>query len=181
MTRGLVSILTGFVFCVALIQQCSDPEADYDNTTEVDRPSQESWDSEIYLTKLGVRNAIIHAGHLSQYSDQQMAILNEDVKADFFRENRHTSTMYADSAVVFQQKNTMRAFKNVVVKSDSGITLYTERLAYDPSTEKITSDTTVTLTTETDTLHGIGFESNNDLTEWKITKPWGVTRREMKE
>ena len=26
-----------------------------------------------------------------------------------------------------------------------------------------------------DTLYGIGFESNVDLTHWKIKKPWGVS------
>ena len=26
-----------------------------------------------------------------------------------------------------------------------------------------------------DTLYGIGFESNADLTHWKIKKPWGVS------
>lgn len=163
------------------LASCSSPEMDYEGQVNTNRPSQESWNSEIYLTKLGVRNAVVHAGHMEQYNDRKLTIMNEDVEADFFKDNEHTSTLFADSAVVFQEKNIMRAFRNVVVESDSGITLYTERLAYDPETEKITSDTTVKMTTETDTLHGVGFESNTDLTEWKILKPWGVTRREMKK
>ncbi|MBS1271737.1 MAG: Lipopolysaccharide export system protein LptC [Candidatus Marinimicrobia bacterium] len=164
----------------SLLTLCSSPETEYENQAESTRPSQESWNSEIYLTQLGMRNAVVRAGHLEQYNDRQLTIMNENVEADFFKDNEHTSTLWADSAVVFQEKNIMRAFRNVVVKSDSGVTLFTERLAYDPQTEKITSDTTVKMTTETDTLHGVGFESNTDLTEWKILEPWGVTRRKMK-
>jgi len=161
------------------IFQCSEPDQEKTPSVDSNRPTQESWDSEIYITKLGERNAKIHAGHLAQYEKNRSVVLNEDVKADFYRDDEHVSTLYADSAIVFQKTNVMRAFKNVVVKSDSGITLYTEQLEYTQKTEKITSDTTVTLTTETDTLHGIGFESNTELTQWKILKPTGVTTREF--
>jgi len=173
-----------YIFILVIVSSglmmCSAPE-EQEQTVPGQRPTQESWDSEIYLTELGERHATIQAGHLAQYEDKEMVILNEDVKTDFFRENKHSSTLVADSAVVFRNTNVMRAFGQVVVESDSGITLYTERLAYDPDTEKITADTAVTLTTETDTLHGIGFESNSDLTEWVITQPRGVTRREFGE
>lgn len=172
----IIGILVG-----SFLIGCSDPEVDSRDGTTANRPTQESWNSEIYLTKLGVRNAVVHAGHLAQYADEDKTILNEKVKADFYRDNSHTSTMWADSAIVFREKNIMRAFRDVVVESDSGVTLYTERLAYNPGTETITSDTTVTLTTETDTLHGVGFESNNDLTEWRILNPRGVTRREFEQ
>jgi len=161
--------------------QCSEPGQEKTPPIEEKRPTQESWDSEIYITHLGERNAKIHAGHLAQYEKNSSVVLNEDVKADFYKEDEHVSTLYADSAIVFQNTNVMRAFKNVVVESDSGITLYTEQLEYTQKTEKITSDTTVTLTTETDTLHGIGFESNTELTRWKIKQPTGVTTREFKE
>lgn len=166
-------------FALAVFIQCSEPGQDNAKVVEQKRPTQESWDSEIYLTHLGERNAKIHAGHLAQYEQNNSVILNEDVKADFYKKNKHVSTLFADSAVVFQNTNVMRAFKNVVVKSDSGITLYTEQIEYTQKTEKITSDTLVTLTSETDTLHGIGFESNTDLTQWKILKPTGVTTREF--
>jgi len=39
----------------------------------------------------------------------------------------------------------------------------------------------VTFITESDTLTGIGFESDSDLKNWIIEKPSGVTNREFKE
>lgn len=169
------------IVILALLQFCSAPEQN-GQTTQVERPSQESWNSDIYLTKLGTRHAKVHAGHLSQYDDEEMVIMNQKVQSDFYRDGEHSSVLLADSAVIFRKTNVMRAFGDVVVESDSGdITLKTPRLVYDPDTEKITSDTTVTLTTETDTLHGIGFESNSDLTEWRIVQPHGVTRRSFEE
>jgi len=183
MKRFILFLLNGIL--VFSLTWCSNPgQNDSSSDTSAQRktrPSQESWDSEIYLTKLGVRNAIIHSGHLEQYNQQDRVQMNEGVKADFFKDNDHMSTLTADSAVVFQKRNIMHAYKNVIVHSDSGVTLYTERISYSQKTEKITSDTMVTMTTRTDTLHGIGFESNLDLTQWKIKQPWGVTTREMKK
>lgn len=179
--RRFINLFIAILVLGVTFVGCSQPDQGEESTSERNRPTQESWDSEIYITHLGERNAVIHAGHLAQYEKNNTVILNQAVKADFFKENKHVSTMYADSAIVFQNNNVMRAYRNVVVESDSGITLYTEQLQYTQQTEKITSDTLVTLTTETDTLHGIGFESDTQLKEWKILKPTGVTTRKLEE
>ena len=69
----------------------------------------------------------------------------------------------------------MIAIGNVVVLSDSGVTLFTDTLSWDNIREKVYSDDEVIfITEEQDTLYGIGFESDVELDNWKILKPTGV-------
>ncbi len=173
------------IFTVMLMVglSCSDPGLEGDQQLNPDEqvPVQESWNSTITLSNLGSRNSDVYADHIMQFEEPERIILDGNVRAELYQDNRHTSTLTADSAVVFREESVMHAFGNVMAKSDSGVTLLTEKLAYSQKSEKIMSDTTVTVTTAEDTLHGTGFESNSDLTEWQITKPWGVTRRQFQE
>ncbi|SVA03165.1 uncharacterized protein METZ01_LOCUS56019, partial [marine metagenome] len=107
-------------------------------------------------------------------------ILEGNVDADFFStEEEHMSNLKSERAFVYEETDNLLAIGNVVVVSDSGVTLFTDSLYWDNKLEKITSNDTIMLTTEMDdTLYGVGFESDVDLTHWKIIKPWGVTARE---
>jgi len=165
------------LFLTVPLLHCTSPEVDQQPAGK-DMPTQESWDSDIYFTQLGTLNAVVHAGHIMQFGSEERTILHQKVKADFYKNNAHTSTLFADSAVIWQQDQ-MEAFGNVKVESDSGVTLYTPQLAYDQKTAKITSDSLVTITTDVDTLHGQGFVSKPDLSDWVIREPRGVTWREL--
>ena len=109
------------------------------------------------------------------------SILDEKVDADFYStEERHMSNLKSEMAYVYgdTKKDSMLAIGNVVVVSDSGVTLFTDSLLWNSSDSLISTDDTVMLITETyDTLNGIGFQSNADLTHWKIHQTWGVTDR----
>ena len=71
----------------------------------------------------------------------------------------------------------MIAMGNVVAISDSGITLYTDTLIWNSKDEKMfTNDSIKIITTEWDTLFGIGFESDSNLKNWKILKPHRVLK-----
>ena len=76
----------------------------------------------------------------------------------------------------------MRAIQSVVVKSDSGITLFTDTLSWNHSKQRIFTDDPVQVVTENqDTLYGVGFESDTEMEYWKILKPSGVTDRMINE
>lgn len=145
-----------------------------------DFPDQESWNPTIILTRDAKKRAVVRSNHLVKFLKKQEIILDGKVDADFFStENRHMSNLKSDHAFVYEKNDNLLAVGNVVVVSDSGVTLFTDSLYWDNSAEIITSNDTVMLTTEmNDTLYGIGFESEVDLTHWKILKPWGVTKRE---
>ncbi|MDP6457320.1 MAG: LPS export ABC transporter periplasmic protein LptC [Candidatus Marinimicrobia bacterium] len=164
---------------VALLISCSVKEDASPILTKDDFPDQESWNPTIILTREGRKRAVVRSGHLAKYSEVQEVVLDKKVDADFFSaEEEHMSNLKSEKALVYEATDNLLAIENVIVLSDSGVALFTDSLFWDNKAEKISTNDSVMLTTEIDdTLYGVGFESNVDLTHWKILKPWGVTSR----
>ena len=104
------------------------------------------------------------------------AILRGDVKADFYDEKGLLiSKLKSDSAYIDQNTNNLLAYGDVIVASNDSVKLFSNSILWDNHYELITSRDSVTFTTSSgDTMHGIGFESDMDLTKWKIKKPRGI-------
>jgi len=161
---------------------CSDANRDNDSDTDDRRlPAQEGWHSELRLSIRGKLQAVVQYGHLVQYEDEKVVYFDQGVGVDFFdADGNHSSRLTAERGEYHEDTEDIFGMGNVVVLSDSGLTLKTERLRWDQRLEKIISDTTVMLTTEEhDTLYGVGFESNADLSRRVIHNPWGVTARHI--
>ncbi|MBN2281483.1 MAG: LPS export ABC transporter periplasmic protein LptC [Candidatus Marinimicrobia bacterium] len=167
---------------ILLFTGCTDFSENQQEPSSVNLPQHESWNSIITLSSQGKNTAIVRSGYMAKYAENKTTYLSDTVKVDFFdRQGRATSHLKALMAEVDEEQNNLLALKNVVVNSDSGVTLYTEKLAWDQKRERILSDTLVTIVTEKDTLQGIGLESNAQLTNWKIFNPVGVTDRKLKK
>lgn len=104
------------------------------------------------------------------------AILKGLVKATFFDDSGvHISNLYSDSAYIDQKTNNLRAYGNVKVISNDSVKLFSNSILWDNRYELITSTDSVMFTTHNqDTMYGVGFESDMDLTDWRIKKPHGV-------
>lgn len=142
-------------------------------------PDQESWESRIIISQKGKPVALADSRRMVKYNDQNMAHLIGEVKIDFYDEQGgHVSQLFADSADVNFDANNLSAFGHVMIRSDSGLVLRTETLRWDDTYDMVaTEDSVMFNTPEGDTLYGVGFESDIDLTHWTIYKPWGVTER----
>ena len=105
--------------------------------------------------------------------------LKNNVTATFYNElGIETSILNSDSAFINEIDNSFNAFGNVKVVSDSGFVLSTNSIYWDRNYNKVISNDSIRFTTEkNDTLYGLGFESDTDLSNWKILKPSGVTYR----
>ncbi|MBU0529166.1 LPS export ABC transporter periplasmic protein LptC, partial [bacterium] len=135
------------------------------------------WDVRITITNVGVKRSNIKADYLEQFNDKRIISLENNVQIDFYDAGeQHISSLSADKAEINERTNFLRALNNIIVKSDSGVTLFTDTLSWDNTRELIFTDDSVMITTETgDTLYGIGFESDVNMERWKILKPRGVT------
>ncbi|MBT3618080.1 MAG: LPS export ABC transporter periplasmic protein LptC [Candidatus Marinimicrobia bacterium] len=150
-----------------------------ENSMEYSRreiPDQESWGVTITLTDEGLRRAVVKSGHLQKFHDRQFINLDQNVDIDFFDDNEnHTSNLLSQFATVDEKTNSMKAVGQVIVVSDSGVTLFTDTLSWDNRKELVfTNDSVMVVTEEKDTLYGVGFESDMGLEYWKILKPSGV-------
>ena len=143
---------------------------------------QEIFDNELFnpsiILSRGV-NKLVKAESKKMYKNiNQFALLVDSVKIDIYdEEGQHMSILYCDSAIINEKNNNLKANGNVIVISDSGYTLNTQKIIWDNSYKLILVEDSVMFTTlEGDTLYGIGFESDADLEEWRIFQPYGIVR-----
>ncbi len=143
------------------------------NENEIENP-------EIIISRENTRIVKAVSKHLMKNGNED-ALLTGNVKADFYNDlGEHVSILYSDSAKINQRTNNLRATGNVHVESDSGFTLYANSILWDNQYKIIESkDSVMFTTTQGDTMYGVGFVSDMDLTKWKIYKPTGVIQRDF--
>ncbi len=138
-------------------------------------PSQESWNSTITFSDSGIVKAIVKAGHIYAYDNSRVTHLDSGVVVDFFDEfGKHTTQLTSVRVSVDEGTNNLEATGNVVVKSDSGTTVYTEKMFWTNQKQLIHSPEFVRIVSPKEQLQGTGFESDHNLRNYKIFKVTGT-------
>ena len=165
-----------YFFLLIFLLACKSNELQRSGETRQGRPDAESWNAVITLTNKGAKRGVIRSGHLEKYNDNEFILLDQNVDADFFNEEEvFTTNLKSLVAEIDEEEDFLVAIGNVVVVTDSGVTLFTDTLSWDNQKEKVfTSDSVVFITEKKDTLYGIGFESDIELNNWRILQPTGV-------
>lgn len=97
------------------------------------------------------------------------------LKLIFFNEQlQMQSELTAGYGISYDKSDEMIARNNVVVTNINGERLETEELVWNQKTEKISSDKFVKITTKDEIIFGDGFESNQDISNYKIRKIRGT-------
>ena len=144
-------------------------------------PDQELWNARIVFTKNERITSILDAWHIIIYERTGLTVADSSFVLDIFNaEGEHSSQLTADSGVVAGE-DSLEAYRNVVVVSDSGVTLSSERLFWNRAKKTVRTDTFVVLTTETDTLYGDSLISDETLQNWQVFNPRGKSARALKK
>ena len=130
------------------------------------------------LIEISKNNAVsikISSDTLYRYNGGN-TILFGSVYADLFDdEGIKTSELHSDSAIVYMNSDSVKAFGDVMVESIKGHKLFSEELILFNNTKLVKSETDIIFTSKNlDTLYGIGFWSNFDMTKSQILKPKGT-------
>lgn len=134
------------------------------------RPDQESENARIFLYVGGRLSSEITAEKFWKFSYIDSAIAR-GLKVDFYdSEGVIANHLTSDSGIILESRKIMIAIGNVVAVAADSTTLYTEELRWNGLTESITSDKYVTIISGTDTLRGIGFETDRNMRSIKILK-----------
>lgn len=141
----------------------------------------EIWSPRIIISR-GEQVVITSTAEKLTKNNNENAILSGHVVTDFFNESgEHVSVLFSDTTAINESNNNFESYGHVIVESDSGLTLTTSRIVWDNRYRVVTSKDSVMFTTSLqDTIYGVGFESDMDLTNWRIDKPTGVTNRWLK-
>jgi LPS export ABC transporter protein LptC len=172
--RVLAHFLWAAIACMALMgcgERLKPPIAPLAQT---EPPSQESWKSTVTFSDSARVRAILWAGHIAVYTGQRFTDLNDSIHVDFFNEQeQHTSTLTARRGRVHDQTQDFEAYDSVVVTSDSGTVLRTDRLFWINAERKIRTDAFVDITSPTERIMGHGMESDQGLKNYKIFRVTG--------
>jgi LPS export ABC transporter protein LptC len=85
-----------------------------------------------------------------------------------------TFSITADYARQYEKEKKWEAKNNVVATNEKGDTLKTELLYWEEETQKIYTDEFVRIIRPDQIITGIGFESDQNLDNWKIKDPKGI-------
>lgn len=142
----------------------------------------EIWQPKIVITRKEVKVVDASSEKLLKNTNED-ALLIGNVKVDFYNDaGEHLSILYSDSARINNKNNNLYATGNVIVISDSGYTLSAKELLWDNQYKLIVSKDSIMFTsTQEDTMYGVGFESDMDLTHIRIFRPHGSIRKGLGE
>jgi LPS export ABC transporter protein LptC len=171
-----------FYFVLAVLWLgCRSQEQQTMTPQNYEGPDQEGWNSRITVTSNGRISAILQYSHMEKYSRRREVKFDGGIIVDFYNTaGQHTSNLVAERGVLYEDSNDVEALDNVVVVSDSGMTVRTQRLRWDNLRQKIVSNDFVTITTaQNDTLRGKGFQSDQSLKHWSIGRPSGVSQKRV--
>ncbi len=179
----MIKVFKKIFFCSLALMclGCRSQEQQTVTPPNYEGPDQEGWNSRITVTSNGRTTAVVQYAHMEKFSKRRETKFDGGIVVDFYNTaGQHTSNLVSERGVLYEDTNDVEALGNVVVKSDSGMTVWTQRLRWENARQKIVSNDFVTIATaENDTLHGQGFIADQNLKVWSIRRPSGVSQKKI--
>lgn len=170
------------VWCHALLLvACAEPaRPSRKSPTSRERPPAHiSYDLRVVFSDSTHTRAVLQAAEARVYDDRQETILRDTVTVAFFSRSSgaRVARLSADSAVIDDRTKNMHAFGDVTIWSDSTRTLLeTQTLFWDHARQRISTKDFVRITAPSETIQGVGFESDQFLTSYTLYNVQGERR-----
>lgn len=145
-------------------------------------PDQISWDVEVSFIDSSYTKAILYAKRARIYQKKNETLLDSGIKVLFMSKTsgEKVSTLTADSAKIDDLTKNMLSYGRVVVISDSTKTkLETSLLEWNNTSQKLYSTEFVKITSPQETIKGVGFESDQNLNNYKIFKVQSIDNKSI--
>lgn len=160
---------------VIFLLSCEDkfiPSQTYLNSDS--SPVQESWNSSVVFSDSGNLKAVLTAGHISIYKNKMITKIDSNAKVEFYKDGIHVSTLTGKSGIVDDRTKDIEIYDSVYVVNNEGSELETQKLKWNNMTQKVTSDVYVKIKTPNEIVEGIGFESDQNLKNYRIFEVRGT-------
>jgi hypothetical protein len=133
---------------------------------------------DIDMTSAGKTKAKVRAGYVEReyLANYKYSVNNIDsgLNIDFYEKGEVTGVLNSKRGIINDLSEVFTAIDEVVFKSNSGYTLYTDTLIWDRKAAQIHTDSDVMMVKDSrDTLYGEGFISDDRLESYEIRKPKG--------
>jgi LPS export ABC transporter protein LptC len=165
---SVIAIAAGIIACE---DKLAPPKTDL-NTQ--DTPDQESWNSTVSFSDSANVVAILNAGYMGHYPGKGYIKIDSGAKVDFFKAGEIVSTLTGKNGIVLDSTKDIEIYDSVVVVNKEGSILTTDKLFWNNKEQKVYSDQFVHIKTPNEEIRGVGFESDQNLTNYKIYKVTGT-------
>jgi LPS export ABC transporter protein LptC len=164
-----------FLFSVILFScenKFQPPKTDY-NRSEI--PDQESWNSSVSFSDSGKIKAILKAGHISVYNVHNYTLIDSGAVVDFYKDGEIVSTLTGKRGKVLEPSKDIEMYDSVIVISKKdNTTVNTQKMYWNNKLQKVSSDAFVKIKSPKEDIEGYGFESDQNLKNYKIYKVTGI-------
>jgi LPS export ABC transporter protein LptC len=175
MKRYLLEIFFSLTFCAIFLSSCAEKfEPPKTNYKSGEIPDQESWNSKVIFSDSGNVKAILYANHISVYNNKGYTLIDSGATVDFYKKGVKVSNLKGKRGKVLDATKDIEIYDSVKVENTEGSVLTTQKLFWNNKLQKVTSDVFVRIKTPKETIEGIGFESDDNLKNYKIFKVTGT-------
>lgn len=175
MKTGNILVYLLFIFVLISITSCEDKFKPLQTTESTDDlPSQESWNSTVTFSDSGNVKAVLKAGHILVYSNKGFTLIDSGAVVDFYKDGKIASTLTGRKGKINDKSKDIEIYDSVHVVNMEGSELKTQKLLWINLTQRVSSDEFVSIKTPAETIEGIGFESDQNLKNYKIFKVSGT-------
>lgn len=145
-------------------------------TNSADSPDQIFRHFEVFFYDSSSKKARLTANSAKMYFKSKRTLVDTNVYCEFYdiKTNKISTVLQSDSAIVEDDTKNMYAYGNVKVSSDSSKTkLTSQELKWDNQKQILISNKYVKIDSPYEIIEGYGFESNLNLTNYKIFRVSG--------
>jgi LPS export ABC transporter protein LptC len=140
------------------------------NNPLADSADQVMFGVRTFITDQGLLRAQMRADTGYFFDGNSRIEVRNERTVFFTNTGQQSAVLTSIEGTVNTSRSTMEARKNVIVISEEGKRLETTQLAYNQTTNLISSDSAFVLTEPTRRVEGVGFVSDPNLTNFRILK-----------
>ena len=156
------------------------------NSVQEESVMIENRDSMAVMSTYGVRTIISDSGRISYRIDAEEWLVFDRRQAPYWAfekgvylekydyEMNVEATIKCDTAYYYSEQKLWKLIGNVDIRNPKNERFYTHLMYWNQEEEKIYSDAYIKIEQEEQTTEGIGFSSNQNMTQWEIKNTKGI-------
>ena len=156
------------------------------NSVQEESVMIENRDSMAVMSTYGVRTIISDSGRISYRIDAEEWLIFDRRQPPYWAfekgvylekydyEMNVEATIKCDTAYYYSEQKLWKLIGNVDIRNPKNERFYTHLMYWNQEEEKIYSDAYIKIEQEEQTTEGIGFSSNQNMTQWEIKNTKGI-------
>lgn len=156
------------------------------NSVQEESVMIENRDSMAVMSTYGVRTIISDSGRISYRIDAEEWLIFDRRQPPYWAfekgvylekydyEMNVEATIKCDTAYYYSEQKLWKLIGNVDIRNPKNERFYTDLMYWNQEEEKIYSDAYIKIEQEEQTTEGIGFSSNQNMTQWEIKNTKGI-------